>query len=849
MFLRRESFKFVGTLLLIAAAYFMAGKLGLAFATVEGSVTLIWPPTGIAMAAVLLCGYRIWPALALGGFLTTALGGAPLGLAAFTLFGAPLQALAAAYLLHRLAKFDPSLERTQDVWWFFVFAVALGPTISATIGVVGLCQVGLTPWVDFPHVWFQWWLGDATGVLLIAPVLLTCRGWLSAKWTPRHVVEGFALLAGVVIVSALIAVGSYGVELTALLSYIALPFVAWAGFRFEQRGSATAVLIVAVVAIWLIVVGPEQADFGEESEAKIVSLYSYLCAVAALAMLLAAAVAERRRTQLELEASHGALERKVEERTADLETANRRLRREIEERKQTVRELRLAQFSIDHAGDAVFWLDRNGRVVYTNDTFCESLGYSRDELLRLTIFDIGYAVSSEDFFRSWERISTRGSYTFEARHNTKDGRTIPVEVSSYYLNSGDIEVACSISRDITERKRAEAALRENEERLRQAIHLSGVGYWVWDAIQDRCIYCSEEHARIHGTTIDDYMARSSKLEGEFPFTHPEDRERVKTAFRALRRGRDFELEYRVVTPGGEVRHVREFAKPIVDATGIVVREHGTLQDTTEIVLAGEAMREKDERLRELQSQLLHASRLSAMGQMSSALAHELNQPLMAIMNYAQASQRAMQADGRVPVKAYELADKVLEQADRAGEIIRSLRRLLESRELRTSAEDVNSAIEEVCPLALIGTRVQSINVVFDLDKRLPPVAIDKIQIQQVLFNLIRNGTEAMAKSDRRDLTITTSSGGSRLVEVSVGDTGTGVPKEVEERLFQPLVTSKKDGMGLGLSISRAIIDSHGGVLRARSNPGGGAIFSFTLPVAALAAARPREKQPQIASTA
>ena len=110
-----------------------------------------------------------------------------LGFAAFTMVGAPLQALAAVYLLRRFAKFDPALERVQDVWWFVVFAVALSPTISATIGATGLLQVGLTQWADFVHVWYHWWLGDAMGVLLIAPILLTCRGWLSAQWTPRHV--------------------------------------------------------------------------------------------------------------------------------------------------------------------------------------------------------------------------------------------------------------------------------------------------------------------------------------------------------------------------------------------------------------------------------------------------------------------------------------------------------------------------------------------------------------------------------------------------------------------------------------------------------------------------------------
>ncbi len=247
--------------------------------------------------------------------------------------------------------------------------------------------------------------------------------------------------------------------------------------------------------------------------------------------------------------------------------------------------------------------------------------------------------------------------------------------------------------------------------------------------------------------------------------------------------------------------------------------------------AEQTLRKREEHLRELQAELSNVSRLSAMGQLSSALAHELNQPLAAIMNYVQACRRAMEtAGGPASDKIYEMMDKALDQADRAGAIISGLREIIEKGETAPSEEDLNQIVEEASALALIGAPEKGIEVNLDLGARLPSVLVNKIQIQQVLLNLVRNSIEAMVASEKRELIVKTELEPGNAVEVAVYDRGPGLSKDVEKRLYQPFVTTKAEGMGLGLSISKSIIEAHGGRLWATPNSGGGTIFRFTLPI-------------------
>jgi len=235
------------------------------------------------------------------------------------------------------------------------------------------------------------------------------------------------------------------------------------------------------------------------------------------------------------------------------------------------------------------------------------------------------------------------------------------------------------------------------------------------------------------------------------------------------------------------------------------------------------------RLQELQSELVHISRLTAMGEMASALAHELNQPLSAIVNYLKGSRRILEdkPDNDSAV-VREAIDKAAEQSLRAGQIIRRLREFVARGESERRVESVKKLIEEASALALVGAKDHGVRVRFNFDPALDFVLADKVQVQQVVLNLMRNAIEAMEHSSRCDLTISTSPAADGMMAIEVSDTGSGVAPEVREQLFQPFVTSKPTGLGVGLSISRTIIEGHGGQISVHDKPGGGTVFRFTL---------------------
>jgi two-component system, LuxR family, sensor kinase FixL len=251
---------------------------------------------------------------------------------------------------------------------------------------------------------------------------------------------------------------------------------------------------------------------------------------------------------------------------------------------------------------------------------------------------------------------------------------------------------------------------------------------------------------------------------------------------------------------------------------------GFIRDLTE-------RQESEARLQELQSELVHVSRLTAMGEMASALAHELNQPLSAIANYMKGSRRLLEnsADERAAILR-EAMDKASEQALRAGQIIRRLRDFVARGESERRVEDVRKLVEEASALALVGAKDKGVRVRFDFDPSIAFVLADKVQVQQVLLNLVRNAIEAMEDGERRELVISTAVAPEDMVAINVADTGSGIAPEISAQLFQPFITTKRQGMGVGLSISRTIIEAHGGTIAPRPNPGGGTIFSFTLPV-------------------
>ena len=249
---------------------------------------------------------------------------------------------------------------------------------------------------------------------------------------------------------------------------------------------------------------------------------------------------------------------------------------------------------------------------------------------------------------------------------------------------------------------------------------------------------------------------------------------------------------------------------------------GFVRDLTE-------RQQTETRMQELQTELVHVSRLTALGEMASALAHELNQPLSAIANYLKGSKMLMARDEIPRERVAEAIDKAAEEALRAGQIIRRLRDFVARGETERGIESLPKLVEEASALALVGAKEHGIRVRFDFRPEVELVLADKVQIQQVALNLMRNAVDAMADSSRRDLTVTIEPADDDMARVSVADTGPGISPDIADQLFQPFVTTKRTGMGVGLSISRTIIEAHGGRIWVESNPDGGAVFRFTLP--------------------
>jgi two-component system sensor kinase FixL len=260
---------------------------------------------------------------------------------------------------------------------------------------------------------------------------------------------------------------------------------------------------------------------------------------------------------------------------------------------------------------------------------------------------------------------------------------------------------------------------------------------------------------------------------------------------------------------------------------------GEMKSTTERFFTGfirdlTERQETEARLQELQAELVHISRLTAMGEMASTLAHELNQPLSAIANYIKGTRRLLEGDPPRLEMMQDALEKAGEQALRAGQIIRRLRDFVSRGESERRLESLSKLVEEASALALVGAKEHGIQVRFQFGQKCDLVLADKVQVQQVLLNLMRNAVEAMMETPRRQLTVRTEPAEDDMVLISVSDTGHGISPEVGAQLFTPFLTTKRHGMGVGLSISRTIIEAHGGRIWADPNAEGGAVFRFTL---------------------
>jgi PAS domain S-box-containing protein len=344
---------------------------------------------------------------------------------------------------------------------------------------------------------------------------------------------------------------------------------------------------------------------------------------------------------------------------------------------------------------------------------------------------------------------------------------------------------------------------------------------------NRYVYTSEEFDRIFG--FDPHGEKPTR-EAVLERMHPEDRISWKRILeKSVREKLDTTSQYRIVLPDGRVRHIHTIRHPMVNSAGEVVRLVGTSIDITE----HKRVEEERERLRRLEAELAHANRVNMLGELTTSIAHEVSQPLGAMVASAGACARWLAADPPAMAEARSALDNIVADGKRAREVIARIRALTKRQLPRTDLLDLNRKILEVLALTEHELRSQDIVVRTQLDRTLPGVMGDRVQLQQVLLNLILNAIEAMSGvHDRpRELTIVSRADGSDAVVVEVRDSGIGLDQDHAERVFEAFYTTKAEGLGIGLSISRSIVEAHGGRLWAAANQPHGAVLRFSLPVA------------------
>jgi two-component system sensor kinase FixL len=484
-----------------------------------------------------------------------------------------------------------------------------------------------------------------------------------------------------------------------------------------------------------------------------------------------------------------------------------------------------AELLLDAVTDiALVVLDCDGRVTRWNTGAERISGWPEEEILgrHFSVFYPPEDVAAGRPDRELAIVREKGRYEEQGVRVRKDGTRYVANVTVTPLRdgSGRLQGFAKVVRDVTERIASEEALRTREAHLRSILETVPDAMIVIDE-QARIQSFSATAVRQFGYDPAEVVGQNVRILMPEPYRSQHDgyMERYLTTG-----------ERRIIGIGRVVVGQRKDGSTFPMELAVGEMRSGGQRYFTGFVRDLTERQQTETRLQELQSELVHMSRFTALGEMASTLAHEINQPLTAIANYLKGCRRILQRmEGPEVPMLSDAVSQAADQALRAGDVIRHLREFVARGESERHIENLPKLIEEASALALVGAKEKGVRVAFRLDPDAPLVFADRIQVQQVLLNLIRNAIEAMQDEPRRELLIGTSAYPAEgLVAITVADTGTGIDPEIAEQLFQPFVTTKKHGMGVGLSICRTIVEAHGGKISARSEPGRGTTFTFTL---------------------
>ncbi|HYE85794.1 MAG TPA: MASE1 domain-containing protein, partial [Vicinamibacterales bacterium] len=773
----------------VVVAYAATARLGFQVAFLAEQVTTVWAPTGIAQAALLLWGPRLWPAVWLGAFIANVGTTAPIWTAAVIAIGNTLEAVVAAWLLRRDAGFDAGLRRLRDVARLIVIGAIVATTISATVGVATLCLASVQPWTRFGSLWSAWWLGDALGALVVAPVLLTISRY---RRQPIRGQIGMALMVlGCVTMTQVIFGPALGATFgEGLLHYIVFPVVVVAAVRLGQPATALVILGVSAVAIWNTIHGA--GPFASaDVQRSLVLLQAFIGVLAGTGLMLSAAMAER----------------------SVAETA-------------IVEEQRRTRAILDSALDAVIAIDHRGVITEFNPAAERAFGYRRDEALGKELADLiippdlrgqhraglaHYMATGYGPFVN-RRVETRGYHA--------DGHEFPIEVAITAFDDAPPRFTGFV-RDLTARRLAEEAIRTSEERFRRlAASNSSLTLYEQDReLRYRWVFPQHPEFPDHniGKTDEELLPP-----GEGDKLTAIKRDVLETGV-----GRREEV---TVTLPSDVRSYDLTVEPRRDSSGAIVGVSGVAVDITE-------RKRTEQRLLVSEAQLREADRHK--DEFLAMLAHELRNPLAPIRT----GLHLIHLAGDTP----EAVGKVREMMERqVGHMVRLIDDLLDVS--RISSGKFNLQRQPTPLIDLINGAIEAnrgaidaagVTLTVQLPDRPVMLAADPTRLVQVLSNLLNNAVKFTPRDGRITVSgeVVRGAAGADEVRLSVADTGKGISSEMLPRVFELFSQDDRGtdrqhgGLGIGLALARRIVEMHGGRIEASSaGEGRGSAFTIHMPL-------------------
>jgi PAS domain S-box-containing protein len=787
---------------LLIAFYFIGGLAGKETSFLSGRVALVWPPAGIALAAILLFGYRFWPGVALGAVLFSFMNGMPFGF--FTLgtaIGNTMGAIVCAFLLNKFIAFDKAMERTRDVTGYIGLACFLGTTVNAAFNVVSLAYSGVVKWDDLFTTTLVWWVPNALAGLVVAPFIITWATPSAIRWNVRLMAEAAICAAGLV-AGTLISFNSwfvYGIQ-NYPLAYLPFPFLVWGALRFGQRGATTGTLLVSGLAIYSLLhgIGPFVTNTETDS---LMLIGSYIGILAVTNMLLAAAAAERR-----------AAERAVSE-------SEKRFRAVVEDQTDLI-----CRFTPD------------GLLAFVNEAFCHFHGKRSEELLGTNFFQ---TLSKEDAAVPLSYINALPAdepvVSFDHRLHSPDKLVVwhQYRVRRLFEKKGDTREFQAVIQDITQRKQSEQALRASEEKYRSLIdHIPDV-VWTADANQD-LLYVSGNAVKVLGYSADELLGGQLWLNR----IHPEDAARVRQAYQKLfSEGEKFDVEYRVCRKDGEWIWLHNRALATRPREGTMCAD-GIFKEITQRRLAEAAIQHGKD--------AAEAANL-AKSQFLANMSHELRTPLNAVIGFSE--MLADETFGDLNERQLKYSNNILNSGRHLLQLINDILDLAKVEagrvELMRNTFSVTKALSEVQTIVKTLANKKHISLEVAAASDLPALFADEAKFKQIMYNLLSNaikftpdGGKVLVTAAIQNATGDGAGAAGESLRVAVSDTGIGIKVDDQERVFKEFeqVDSsygrQQQGTGLGLALTQRLVEMHGGRIWVESEgvEGKGSTFIFLIPV-------------------